>query len=219
LTGKPPAGATQTMNWKLHAPLLKVLIATTIVYAATFALHMRGGEFHSLLSWRALVWIAAGALYTHLFEYFYHLQMMHRVLRIGRWRFYDTRHREHHRAFLGENFQTRRPEALAEVTTSWYTFPALFALHYAAFRMLFAAAWAPAFFLGVTVQFLIYEVSHWLTHLRDNAFDRWARGLPWLGEIRARQIEHHRTHHARPEVNFNFTPPYLGDRAGRTHAA
>jgi hypothetical protein len=207
------------MNWKLHAPLIKVLAATALAYTAALGVHVRGGEMHSLLSWGSLGWAAAGALYTHLFEYFYHLQMMHRVIRIGSWRFHDTRHLEHHRLFLGENFQTRRPEALVEVTTRWYTFPALFALHYAVFRVLFAPEWAPAFFAGVTVQFLIYELSHWLTHLQDNAWDRWARGVPLLGELRRRQIQHHRLHHARPDVNFNFTPPYLGDRVGRTRAA
>jgi hypothetical protein len=207
------------MRWKLHTPLIKVLIATAVTYTAMLAVHIRGGHAGSFLSWGALGWIAAGGLYTHLFEYFYHLQMMHRVVRLGPWRFYDTRHIEHHRLFLGEKFQTRRPEALVEVTTRWYTFPVLFGLHYAAFGFLFAAERAAAFFLGVTVQFLIYEVSHWLTHLEGNAFDRWAREIPWLGGIRGRQIEHHRLHHARPDVNFNFTPPYLGDRAGRTHAA
>jgi hypothetical protein len=205
------------MNWKLYRPLTKVLIATTLVYTATVTVHVRSGEY-SFLSWAALAWIVGGGLYTHLFEYVYHLQMMHRVIRVGSWRFHDTRHQQHHRLFLGENFQTRRPEALAEVTTQWYTFPALFALHYAAFAALFGLRWAPAFFLGVTVQFLVYEVSHWLTHLRDNAFDRWAQGIPLLGELRRRQIHHHRTHHARPDVNFNFTPPYLGDRVRRTRA-
>ncbi len=207
------------MNWRLHTPLLKVLASTAVVCVVTLAVHIRSGQFASLLSWGGLGWAVAGGLYAHLFEYFYHLRMMHRVIRIGRWRFYDTRHQEHHRAFLGQNFQTRSPEVLAEVTTSWYTFPALFALHYAVFRALFAVAWAPAFFLGVTVQFLFYETSHWLTHLQGNAFDRWARGIPLLGSIRQRQIEHHRLHHARPDVNFNFTPPYLGDRARGTRAA
>lgn len=206
------------MNWNLHAPLLKVLAATTLVYTAALGIHLRGGELHSFLSWSALGCVAAGALYTHLFEYFYHLQMMHRVIRLGPWRFQDRRHLEHHRLFLGENFRTRRPEALVDVTTSWYTFPALFALHYAVFRVLFAPQWAPAFFLGVTVQFLAYEVSHWLTHLEDNAFDRWAQRVPLLGGLRQSQVRHHRMHHARPDANFNFTPPYLGDRLGRTRA-
>jgi hypothetical protein len=197
---------------------VKVLVATALVCGAALAVHIRSGEIHSFLSWRALGWIAAGGIYTHLFEYFYHLQMMHRVIQIGPWRFHDTRHMEHHRIFLGKNFQTRRIAALVEVTTRWYTFPALFVLHYSAFRILFAPEWAPAFFLGVTAQFLIYEISHWLTHLEDNAFDRWAAGIALLGKLRRRQIEHHRKHHSRPDVNFNFTPPYLGDRIGRTRA-
>jgi hypothetical protein len=204
------------MSWKLHAPLLKVLLATTLVYAAMLAFHARQGQTPPFLSFDAFAWIIGGAFYTHLFEYFYHLQMMHRVIQLGRWRFHDKRHLAHHRNFLGDSFQTRRPEMLVEVTTSWYTFPALFLLHYAAFRGLVGPQWAPAFFLGVTAQFLVYEVSHWLTHLEANAFDRWAARMPVLGGIRRRQVEHHRAHHTTPDVNFNFTPPYAGDRLGRT---
>lgn len=206
------------MNWKLHAPLLKVVASTAIVYAAMLSFHVRGGQLHSFASWFAFTWVVAGAFYTHLFEYFYHLQMMHRVIGFGRWRFHDKRHLAHHRNFLGDQFQTRESEKLVEVTTSWYTFPVLFLAHYLLFRVLFGAGWAPAFFLGVAAQFLVYEISHWLTHLRDNAFDRWAVRIPLISELRRRQIEHHRVHHTRPDVNFNFTPPYAGDRIGRTRA-
>jgi hypothetical protein len=206
------------MGWKLHAPLIKVVFATVLAYGTALAFHLRTGDIEPSLTWSTLGWIVAGAVYTHLFEYFYHLQMMHRVIRIARWRFYDTRHLAHHRLFAGDNFQTRRPEHLADVTTRWYTFPALFLLHYAAFRAIFPPDWAPAFFLGVSVQFLVYEVSHWLTHLAENRLDLWVRRVPVLGDIRRRQIEHHRTHHARPDVNFNFTPPYAGDYLGRTRA-
>jgi hypothetical protein len=207
------------VNWKLHAPLLKVVATTTITYAAVLSIHWRNGQVDPAVSWNVLGWIMAGGFYTHLFEYFYHSWLMHRVFRIGKWRFVDTRHRAHHRIFLGDSFQTRRPENLVEVATKWYTFPALFVMHYAAFRALLPAPAAPAFFLGVTMQFLAYEVTHWLTHLQDNVFDRWVTHLPVLGEIRRRQIAHHRLHHLRPDVNFNFTPPYAGDRIGRTRAA
>ncbi len=206
------------MDWKLHAPLIKVLASTTLTYAVLLSLHVRSGEIIPFLSLPAVAWILAGAFYTHLFEYFYHLQMMHRVMRFGRWRFHDQRHMAHHRNFLGDKFQTRVPERLVEVTTSWYTFPALFLLHYGLFLLLAGPEWAPAFFLGVTVQFLVYETSHWLTHLKDNAFDRWAAKIAVLGAMRRGQIEHHRLHHTSPEVNFNFTPPYVGDRIGRTRA-
>jgi hypothetical protein len=181
-------------------------------------LPVRQGHSPDLFSPAAIGCMLAGVFYTHLFEYFYHLQMMHRVIRFGRWRFHDKRHLAHHRLFLGDEFQTRRPEKLADVTTSWYTFPALFLLHSTIFHGLFGPHWAPAFFLGVSMQFLVYEISHWLTHLEDNAFDRWARGVPLLGKLRQRQIEHHRQHHVTPDVNFNFTPPYAGDRLGRTRA-
>jgi hypothetical protein len=204
------------MGWKLHAPLIKVVFTSSLAYTTALAVHLRSGEIEPFLSWSALGWFAAGAAYTHLFEYFYHLQMMHRVLRIGTRRFYDTRHLAHHRLFAGNNFQTRQPAQLTEVATQWYTFPVLFLLHYAVFREVFPSASAPAFFLGVSVQFLVYEVSHWLTHLKDNNIDRWLRRVPVLNEVRRRQIEHHRMHHSRPDVNFNFTPPYAGDYLGRT---
>lgn len=206
------------MSWKLHAPVLKVLLATAATYAGLLSVHARTGGLPSFLSWTALLCILAGALYTHLFEYVYHLQLMHRVIRIGKFRFHDKRHLLHHRLFAGDNFQTRIPEKLVEVTTSWYTFPALFAIHYAIFRAIFGPTFAPVFFLGVSAQFLAYEISHWLIHLENNFVDQWLGRTPLLGAIRKQQIRHHRLHHARPDVNFNFTPPYAGDRIGRTRA-
>ncbi|HWB84020.1 MAG TPA: hypothetical protein VG675_07760 [Bryobacteraceae bacterium] len=86
------------------------------------------------------------------------------------------------------------------------------AIHYSAFVALFGAPLAPAFFLGVTLHFVTYETTHWYTHVADNGFDRFVGRIPGLNKLRSMQIRHHRLHHAQPMVNFNFTPPYVGDR-------
>ena len=159
------------------------------------------------VSLRALAAGLGGALYTNLFEHLWHRHAMH-----GRRP--DPRHARHHRIFYGEGFQTRDPVALGEIVTAWYVFPVLLAVHYAAFAALFGTDLAPAFFLGIVLHFVTYEVSHWYTHVADNRFDRFVGRVPGLRTLRAIQIRHHRRHHAEPMVNFNFTPPYVGDRVG-----
>jgi hypothetical protein len=124
----------------------------------------------------------------------------------------DPRHARHHRIFYGDRFQTSDPEALKEIVTAWYIFPLLLAVHYSAFVALFGAGLAPAFFLGVLLHFVTYESTHWYTHVADNGFDRLVARIPGLSRLRLMQIRHHRMHHAEPMINFNFTPPYVGDR-------
>jgi hypothetical protein len=157
------------------------------------------------VSWRALVLCLAGALYTNLFEHLWHRYAMH-----GRRP--DARHARHHRIFYGQGFQTSDPEALREVTLAWYIFPLLLTVHYSTFCVLFGAGLAPAFFLGIVLHFVTYEVTHWYTHVANNWFDRVVSRIPALSKLRAMQIRHHRLHHAQPMVNFNFNPPYAGDR-------
>ena len=81
-----------------------------------------------------------------------------------------------------------------------------------AFAAIFGAALAPAFFLGVTLHFVTYESTHRYTQVAGNAFDRFVGQMPILSDLRAIQIRHHRPHHAEPLLNFNFTPPFVGDR-------
>jgi hypothetical protein len=205
------------MSFKLHLPLVKVILSVTIAYGMTLWFHFHLGELISF-SWAALPWLLAGSLYTHLFEYVYHNLVMHHGFRIGRWRYCDKRHLRHHRIFFGDNFQTRQPARLAEVATHWYTLPALFYLHYFTFLEWLQAPHVPWFFLGVALQSLAYEITHWFTHVENNSFDRMLARAPLISRLRAAQIRHHRRHHDVPAVNFNFTPPYLGDRLGRTHS-
>ena len=166
-----------------------------------------GAGGHVDRSPRALVVVLAGAIYTNLFEHLWHRYGMH-VRR-------DPRHARHHRIFYGDRFQTDDPNALDEIVTSWYIFPLLLAVHYLAFWGLLGAEFAPAFFLGVVLHFVTYELTHWYTHIKDNGFDRVVSRIPGFCGLRAGQIRHHRLHHAEPLVNFNFNPPYAGDRMAR----
>jgi len=160
------------------------------------------------ISLRALVVCLAGALYTNIFEHIWHRYAMHS-------RRPDPRHARHHRIFYGARFQTSDPEALHEIVLAWYIFPILLTLHYSTFAALFGAGLAPAFFLGVLLHFVTYEVTHWYTHVADNGFDRLVTRIPGVRGLRSMQIRHHRLHHAEPMVNFNFNPPYAGDRLAR----
>ncbi len=176
-------------------------------FLAVIGLHLRtGGSVDVSLA--AVITCLAGALYANLFEHAWHRYGMHS-------RRPDPRHARHHRIFYGRNFQTSDPAALREIVTAWYIFPLLLAVHYLAFIALFAARLAPAFFLGVVLHYLVFEVTHWYTHVANNSFDRFVARVPGLCRLRAAQIRHHRLHHAEPAVNFNFNPPYAGDWMGR----
>ena len=176
-------------------------------YLAGVGLQLGAGG-HIDISPRALVVCLAGALYTNLFEHAWHRYRMHS-------RRPDPRHATHHRIFYGNRFQTSDPEALREIVTAWYIFPLLLTVHYSAFAALFGAGLAPAFFLGVLLHFVTYEVTHWYTHVANNSFDRFMARIPGLSRLRSEQIRHHQRHHAEPMVNFNFNPPYAGDRIAR----
>ena len=157
------------------------------------------------VSARAAALGLAGALYTNIFEYAWHRYGMHGKRP-------DPRHRTHHQMFHGKSFQRCDAAALREIVTGWYIFPLLLALHYPAFAFLIGPGLEPAFFLGVVLHFLLYEVTHWYAHMPDNAFDRALARIPVLGRLRAVQIHHHRLHHGQPLINCNFNPPYVGDR-------
>jgi hypothetical protein len=185
-------------------PLFSAVAWAAGAYLTTVAVHLGMGGTAEV-SVRAVLVCLAGALYTNLFEHAWHRFAMHS-------RRPDPRHALHHRIFYGSRFQTNDPAALKEITTKWYIFPLLFPVHYLAFVLLLPPRLAPAFFLGVVLHFITYETSHWYTHVANNGFDRFVVQVPGLRQLRAMQIEHHRLHHADPKVNFNFTPPYVGDR-------
>jgi hypothetical protein len=194
---------------RLHRPLLRAVASAVATYGVSLLLTRDAAPW-------APGWILAGLAYTQLFEYFLHRVPMHHGL--AGLEFIRRQHLAHHRIFAGERLQSRDPQDLRFVATAWYTFPLLFALHYAVFVLAFPQGLAPAFFLGVTLHFIAYEALHWLTHVEDNAFDRFVARIPVLGAVREHQIRHHQLHHAVPVVNFNFTPPYGGDLCAGTRS-
>jgi hypothetical protein len=195
------------MSYGSAKPLVTTAGWAVSAYLAALGVHL-GAGWNVEVSLRALVCFLLGALYTNLFEHAWHRYAMHS-------RRPDPRHAVHHRIFYGDRFQRSDPEALREIVTGWHIFPLLLTLHYPTFALLFGPALAPAFFLGVVLHFVTYEVTHWYTHIASNSFDRMVARIPGLSRVRARQIQHHRLHHAQPTVNFNFNPPYTGDRLGR----
>lgn len=167
-----------------------------------------------------LLAFVAGLLYTQLFEHAAHRFPMHRRIRFLEG--VRMNHLKHHRLFNGARFETRRTEDAAHIPGRWWIFPVLLAAHYAALAPVLADSALVGFLAAATLHYVVFEVSHWFTHIEDNAFDRALETVPFLGALRARQIEHHRLHHEVPEIAFNFNPPYLGDRLTRRmprHAA
>jgi len=202
-------------SWRLHLPLIRAVASGVVPYLLAVTLQAQTGRplIPEALG-AAVLWFLAGSLYTQLFEYVYHRWPMH--VGVRHLEHAKRTHLEHHRIFTGERFRSREAEDLRYVVSEWYVFPMLFAVHYSIFLLIFPAAYAPLFFLGVTAHFLAYEVCHWFTHVEDNAFDRVLGGIPLVRSARAYQMRHHQLHHAIPVVNFNFTPPYTGDRLAAT---
>jgi hypothetical protein len=200
-------GYTGVMSVGSAKPLVTTTGWAVGSYLAAVLLQL-GATANLEISLRAFVVCLSGALYTNLFEHVWHRYAMH-----GRRP--DPRHARHHRIFYGKGFQTSDPEALREIVLAWYIFPLLLAVHYSVFTVVFGAGLAPAFFLGVVLHFVSYEVTHWYTHVPDSGFDRFVAGIPGVRGLRSMQIRHHRLHHAEPMVNFNFNPPYAGDRIAR----
>lgn len=162
------------------------------------------------LSLAVAAWFVAGVLYTQLFEYWAHRVPMHLGLPL----LSNVRrnHLEHHRIFYGNNFRTRDKDKLAHIAGRFWVFPVLFLGHYSLLAIVVEPQPLVAFLSGTVIHYLAFELSHWLTHIQDNAIDRALARVPLLADLRAYQIEHHRIHHELPEVAFNFNPPYLCDR-------
>lgn len=203
--GKAVRGNGMKHQW----PIIRTVLAAVTPLAIVITVHR-----HSLdgftLSLGVVAWALAGTLYTQLVEYWCHRFPMHRglpYLSNVKWN-----HLEHHRVFYGANFQTQDPEKLHHIVGRYWVFPILFVGHYAVLAPVLETPALVAFFLGSVLHYVVFELTHWLTHIEDNSVDRTIARLPFLADIRAYQIEHHRIHHEIPELAFNFNPPYLGDR-------
>ncbi|MGH9320814.1 MAG: hypothetical protein ACRD21_11970 [Vicinamibacteria bacterium] len=196
-----------------HAPILRTALAASMAFIGLSAAHWPrwpGGDdlAHATAAGFAF-WFLSGILYVQFLEYGTHRYAMHRGLPLLR--HVRRNHFEHHRIFHGENFRTSNPPHLAHIPGRWWIFPLFFSLHYAIVTAILPLVPAVAFLSACFVHYLAFELTHWFTHVDDNAFDRALAKIPVLSAMRAYQIEHHRIHHETPVVAFNFNPPYLGD--------
>jgi hypothetical protein len=190
----------------MHWPLMRVVLGAMSTFALLVELHSE--ELSELAGPTGTLCLFVGIFYTQLFEYAYHRLLMH-----GRWlAFISRRHREHHRIFHGENFTSRRIEDLKHVAGPWFLFPLILLVHYGVARLVLPAELALAFTAGCVLHYLAFELSHWFAHVEGNLFDRSLQRVPVVGALRRAQLVHHRVHHDFPDRNFNFSPPYAGDR-------
>jgi len=190
-----------------QGPILRTLCAASLTFVVLAAL--RFDELELSLTPVLAVWFVAGILYTNLFEYWVHRFPMHRGLPLLR--HVRRNHVEHHRIFHGGNFRTANPADLEHISGRFWIFPVLLAGHYVLVTALLPIDAALAFLSACFLHYLAFEITHWLTHLENNAVDRVISRIPVVASIRAYQIEHHRIHHQTPIAAFNFNPPYLGD--------
>jgi hypothetical protein len=189
-----------------YVPILRTISTASLAYSLLAACH-----FDELTSPEPSLglWFVAGLAYTNLFEYWVHRFPMHRMLPLLGYVRRD--HLEHHRVFHGANFRTTNPSDMARVAGRYWMFPILLGAHYAVVSAVLPVNEAMVFLFACYLHYVVFEGTHWLTHVQDNAIDRLLSRLPIVGPFRARQIEHHRIHHEIPLGAFNFNPPYLGD--------
>ncbi len=197
-----------------HGPILRTACAASLSFVVLASL--RFDELRLPLTPVLAAWFVAGILYTNLFEYWVHRYPMHRGLPLLR--HVRRNHIEHHRIFHGGNFRTANPSDLNHISGRFWIFPVLLAGHYVLVTAVVPLDAALAFLSASFLHYLAFEITHWLTHLEDNAVDRILSRIPFVATARAFQIEHHRAHHQTPIAAFNFNPPYLGDALVRTTA-
>lgn len=206
-------------------PYYRPLIKANLVVILAFCLSICHARFWFAISncrdLKTAAFIIAGWFYTHFFEFLHHKFPMHKQIAVFGSKPFEPIRKDHLLLHHGDfpdgqkNYKTRDLTKLQHVTTTWYIFPALFLINYGLFVWLAPSVWlqyTAAFFSGVTSHFLVYETTHYLSHLQDNIFDKMIARVPLVGWARKKQDEHHADHHTRPNHDFNFVPPFLGDR-------
>lgn len=158
----------------------------------------------------SFLWLLGGLAYAAFFEYFYHRFIGHTdTLPIA-----AEKHREHHREWRNVNV-TSTDRMKPHLSEDWYFYPIALAAHFLAGKLLFEVfPWE--ILVGFTAFYLQFEILHWATHIEDNCIDEIILEWPIVRTIRLRQIAWHLDHHEIPRENFNFTPPYPGDKVFRT---
>lgn len=205
-----PSELTQAISDRW--PILVVFLCSVASYTVLALMHrsvFAWTDPRAYLATSFLVPFVLGIAYTHFFEYAYHRLFMHDGVRgLG---FIKKNHLEHHRVFHGENFTSRNREDWQYISSPWFVFPGLLTVHYLVLVQFLSPQSLVAFFAGVLLHYLVFEGTHWLTHVEGNLVDRWIARLPVLSRVRDYHIRHHRYHHEIPTADFNFNPPFLGD--------
>jgi hypothetical protein len=193
-------------------PILTVVFCSLASYAVVVVIHWNAIDWSDPRQYWAAPFLVAfllGIAYTHFFEYGYHRLLMHAGARgLG---FIKRNHLKHHQVFYGENFTSTNREDWQYISSPWFVFPALIIIHYSVLQTVLGPVSLVAFFAGVLLHYLFFECTHWLTHVKGNAIDRWIAKLPLMGPMRGYHIRHHRYHHEIPKFDFNFNPPFMGD--------
>src|SRR3989344_7850760 len=133
-----------------YGPLLKVVASEVAAFGLILVYHYQQYSSLDSVLWQ-FVWgsFFLGIFYTHIFEYLYHRFALHYGIPGLKW--IKDSHTEHHRVFHRQNYKTKNPADLWEISSSWYLFPILLFIHYFAFISLLPnkyASFAPIFFLG-----------------------------------------------------------------------
>lgn len=202
---------------KGHWPIVIVVSSSLASYGVVAFIHRNALDWSDPHQYWTVSFLAAffsGLAYAHFFEYGYHRLLMHRGVRgLG---FTKKNHLQHHQVFYGENFTSRNREDWQYIASPAFVFPTLLAIHYSVLQGFLSPRTVVAFFAGVLLHYVVFECTHWLTHVEGNAVDRWITRVPVFGQIRGYHIRHHRYHHEIPTADFNFNPPFLGDVVFRT---
>ena len=193
---------------KLYRPIAIVVLAAVTPFVLISYIHIKGLD-DKYFSLPVFLWFLLGIIYTHFFEYGHHRILMHRGTRyLG---FIKKNHLEHHMIFNGDNFTSRKEEVLWHAASRWFMFPAMFFIHYLVLQVFLPPPVLVAFLGGVVLHYVLFELTHWFTHVEDNSLDRFIAHIPALNWVRDYQIRHHRLHHETPDVDFNFNPPFFAD--------
>ncbi len=192
----------------LNRHIAIVVLAAVTPYVLISYIHIKAFD-SKYFSLQVFLWFLLGIIYTHFFEYGYHRILMHRGTRYLA--SIKKKHLEHHMILNGDNFTSRKEEVLRHVASRWFVFPVMFSIHSLVLQVFLPPPVLVAFLGGVVLHYVLFEVSHWFTHVEDNFFDRFVTHIPVLNWVRDYQIRHHRLHHETPNVDFNFNPPFFAD--------
>ncbi len=142
---------------------------------------------------------------VHIFEFFFHRYVLHRVV----WKFLRglaRKHRRHHGLTSGEDYPIEEAEQIESsafpawgLVAFWGVFtPGILLVQY----LLPAQPWVFCSYLAIAFSFWLYEVKHAVEHLSFEKF--WAPKIAWpgvLGRTVMRTYAYHLMHHFNPRIN------------------